>query len=328
MNLNSIKFETLNRSKLNLNDTEKYKMNINSPWTTKEVWESGGGWELSDKDYLSWHKYENRWSDSRRFLMSMSHLPWSEQIKFKKVFDLAVSTKPLKKQNEDVATSEGLLKKFPGKKKHNSLIGAIGLRQTSKSAKYMSVNEREELKQKAIRQELVEQQTKDINTSRSNLNGEWERDHFFVCGACSEHFDDLGKAMSHKWDAHPYCLVAHVICQSELSEPPSGKKCLIVHKKLLLYIFLTLLGFTYPQTGRQLAPDRGVLVLPKRTSSNYARKASQNQSIKCTKCQETNFVDRNAFRIHILECGGKRLIIYLKALKFCATNVNSKCFKA
>jgi len=211
------------RSKINLNETEKFKMNINTPWTTKEVWESGGGWELSDRDYLSWHKYENRWSDSRRFLMSMSHLPWSEQIKFKKVFDLAVSTKLVKRPAEESSVSDGPLKKFPGKRKHNSLMGAIGLRQTSKSAKYMSINEREELKQKAIRRELVSKQSTDINSSRSNLNGEWERDHFFVCGACSEHFDDLGKAMSHKWDAHPYCLVAHVICQSELSEPPSGE---------------------------------------------------------------------------------------------------------
>ena len=79
-------------SKPNMGAIDKVKMNVNGPWTTKEVWESGG-WEIGSSEYLTWQKYENRWSENRRFLMSMSHLPWTEQIRFKKVFDLSLQSK-------------------------------------------------------------------------------------------------------------------------------------------------------------------------------------------------------------------------------------------
>jgi hypothetical protein len=80
------------QSKPNIGAIDKVKMNINGPWTTKDVWESGG-WEIGSSEYLTWQKYENRWSENRKFLMSMSHLPWTEQIRFKKVFDLSLVSK-------------------------------------------------------------------------------------------------------------------------------------------------------------------------------------------------------------------------------------------
>jgi hypothetical protein len=68
------------RSRSNMCAVDRVRMNVSGPWTTKEVWESGG-WEIGASEYLTWQKYENRWSENRRFLMSMSHLPWTEQIR-------------------------------------------------------------------------------------------------------------------------------------------------------------------------------------------------------------------------------------------------------
>jgi hypothetical protein len=41
----------------------------------------------------------------RRFLMSMSHLPWTEQIRFKKVFDLSLQQKNGRNKKPEEAPS-------------------------------------------------------------------------------------------------------------------------------------------------------------------------------------------------------------------------------
>ena len=110
------------------------------------------------------------------------------------------------------------------------------------------------------------------------LNGEWERSHTFVCGSCNANFDELREALHHKWDDHPYCLVAHFTLGSQLNLPPSG--------------------MMYPQTGRGLSVNRGVKMTSK------ARKMAANQRFNCTKCLSSDFADRDAFYVHILECGG------------------------
>lgn len=100
------------RSKPNMSAVDRVRMNISGPWTTKEVWESGG-WEIGNSEYLTWQKYENRWSENRRFLMSMAHLPWTEQIRFKRVFDLSLQQKNGRvKKTEDAQPGGFAEKKF------------------------------------------------------------------------------------------------------------------------------------------------------------------------------------------------------------------------
>jgi hypothetical protein len=94
---------------------DKVKMNINGPWTTKDVWESGG-WEIGSSEYLTWQKYENRWSETRRFLMSMSHLPWTEQIRFKKVFDASLQLKNGRNKKSSVTSTDESTSLFAEKK--------------------------------------------------------------------------------------------------------------------------------------------------------------------------------------------------------------------
>ena len=78
------------------------------------------------------------------------------------------------------------------------------------------------------------------------LNGEWERSHIFVCGACNTKFLELREALEHKWDDHPYCLVAHFTLHNQLNLPPSE--------------------MMYPQLGRGMANNRGVKVVGNKTS--------------------------------------------------------------
>jgi hypothetical protein len=115
------------------------------------------------------------------------------------------------------------------------------------------------------------------------LNGEWERNHNFVCGACNANFDELREALHHKWDDHPYCLVAHFTLHSQLNLPPSG--------------------MMYPQLGRGMSQNQGVKVNPK-SSTMKSRKSSPKTIFKCNKCLSSDFPDKDSFYIHILECGG------------------------
>ncbi len=103
------------QSKPNMGAIDKVKMNVNGPWTTKDVWESGG-WEIGSSEYLTWQKYENRWSESRRFLMSMSHLPWTEQIRFKKVFDNSLQQKNGRGKKSAATSSDDTASLFAEKK--------------------------------------------------------------------------------------------------------------------------------------------------------------------------------------------------------------------
>ena len=47
------------------------------------------------------------------------------------------------------------------------------------------------------------------------INGEWESDHNYMCSACGALYDELREVMHHKWEAHPYALVAHISLREE-----------------------------------------------------------------------------------------------------------------
>ena len=56
----------------------------------------------------------------------------------------------------------------------------------------------------------------DLDIKYDIINGEWETEHNYMCSACGALFDELREVMHHKWDEHPYCLVAHVTLREQL----------------------------------------------------------------------------------------------------------------
>lgn len=90
--------------------------------------------------------------------------------------------------------------------------------------------------------------------------------------------------MHHKWDAHPYCVVAHVTLQSVLNIPPNN--------------------MMYPQLGKGLRrpPPPGS---NRRRSSKYQTQIPTTPT-KCTKCGWADFREEGyaGFAAHLLECGG------------------------
>ena len=89
----------------------------------------------------------------------------------------------------------------------------LGLKQQGRSVKYMSQAERARAAKVVQRAEVKERRLKEARNSRGpqgELNGEWEFGHDFVCTVCCQTYDELREVLHHKWDAHPFCLVAHV----------------------------------------------------------------------------------------------------------------------
>jgi hypothetical protein len=284
--INSLDGEAFTAKDGNLGALDKVKMNVSGFWSTKDVWESGG-WEIGN-DHLTWQKYESRWSCSnRKFLQNMSHLSWPEQKQFKFVYDV-VKAVPDKAANKvkTVATAE--LKKKP------SLAQGLDLKQLGRSVKYMNQTEREKRAFEAAAFNATTRKVDDLEIS--TLNGEWESHHDFMCSSCAIVYDELREVLHHKWDAHPYCLVAHVTLRGELMLPPSG----MIH----------------PQTGRNLTRHNLVKTISGsrvRNSSpvkRIAKKAElaamiiEKKPLLCSKCPKLTFEGREQLYVHVLECGG------------------------
>ena len=77
-----------------------------------------------------------------------------------------------------------------------------------KSVKYMKTSERLEARQLA-NNDVTADLKYDV------INGEWETEHNYMCSACGALYDELREVMHHKWEAHPYALVAHISLREE-----------------------------------------------------------------------------------------------------------------
>ena len=101
-----------------------------------------------------------------------------------------------------------------------NMVQGLNLKQLGKSIKYMTINERDILKLEKAKQlkskEKAEKRAGQIKTQESGINGEWETDHDFMCTSCDIVFDELREILHHKWEAHPYCLVAHITFRRDL----------------------------------------------------------------------------------------------------------------
>ncbi len=252
---------------------EKVRLNVSDPWTTKDVWEYGA-WEVSKKP-LSWHRYEDVWTEVRRFHERMSFLPWPVQQRFKDVYDNCVDSKGSATQStshEDIAG-----------RGYKKLMNGLELKQTHRSVKYMTAAERED---RAA--ELAEAREVRIV---GEIRGEWELEHVFMCTTCAEPYDELREVLHHKWDAHPYCLVAHVTILEKVNLPP--------------------LKMIHPQLGRSLKPPSVRRQRRARLANGYLEKAKAKQQqqqpkkLVCTKCQKADFEGSyEIFAGHVLVCGG------------------------
>merc|ERR1739844_540908 len=169
-------------------------------------------------------------------------------------------------------------------KRNPTLVQGLNLKQLGKSIKYMTINERELLKQEKAKQLKAKERAEKRQagqttlTQDSGLNGEWESPHDFMCSSCNTVFDELREILHHKWEAHPYCLVAHVTIRRDLKLPPSN----LIH----------------PQVGRSMTKHQAVMpigaVKPigKRQPSPTKRKKqiiTPNpivEMFKCSKCPD------------------------------------------
>ena len=98
-----------------------------------------------------------------------------------------------------------------------NIVQGLNLKQLGKSIKYMTINERDVLKlEKAKQLKSKEKAEKKAGIKESGINGEWEADHDFMCTSCDIVFDELREILHHKWEAHPYCLVAHITFRRDL----------------------------------------------------------------------------------------------------------------
>merc|ERR1711936_1231852 len=137
------------------------------------------------------------------------------------------------------------------------------------------------------------------NNTKQNigsLNGEWESHHDFMCSTCAIVYDELREVLHHKWEAHPYCLVAHITFRMDLKLPP--------------------MNMMYPQLGRSLTRYKTIKLMgsKKPNINKLALTKEENTEFKCSKCYNHNggneeekifFETREDFYVHLLECGGQ-----------------------
>ncbi len=166
------------------------------------------------RDPLSWHKYEPAWSDSRLFLQRVSTLHWSEQRKLKEVYDRSLQTRASSSKRKRLLSSSSAeaADESRREKKKQALPLWLGLRQMGRSIKYMTQAERTKAVRALKRTEEKHRRQREAREARvqGELNGEWEFGHDFTCTVCCATYDELREVLHHKWDAHPFCLVAHV----------------------------------------------------------------------------------------------------------------------
>ncbi len=184
-----------------------------------------GDLSSTSRDPLSWHKYETAWCENRRFLQRVSSLHWSEQRRFKEAYDrslqsAASSSSSAKQRKRLLSSSSGDASSSSSseerREKKLALPLLLGLKQLGRSLRYMTSAERSKavkaLKKADDKERRAEEAKRERALSRAGeqLNGEWEFGHDFVCTVCCATYDELREVLHHKWDAHPFCLVAHV----------------------------------------------------------------------------------------------------------------------
>ncbi|XP_066945836.1 microtubule-associated protein futsch-like [Macrobrachium rosenbergii] len=142
----------------------------------------------------------------------------------------------------------------------------------------------------------------------SEINGEWSREHTYVCCACGTGYLDLADMMDHKWECHPSVWCAHTMFQGQDSvpqsfcsqfQPPTGRP-----KKSPVTTPLSPIMQAGPsQIIIQGTPD------PKTEIS--ADDSKEKNLMKCSRCG-VGFAEVELFHSHLVECGGLHQIMVIK----------------
>ncbi|XP_064097856.1 uncharacterized protein LOC135209135 [Macrobrachium nipponense] len=141
----------------------------------------------------------------------------------------------------------------------------------------------------------------------SEINGEWSREHTYVCCACGAGYLDLADMMDHKWECHPSVWCAHTMFQGQDSvpqsfclqfQPPTGRP-----KKSPVTTPLSPVMLAGPSQIIQGTPD------PKTEISNDD--AKEKSLMKCSRCGVL-FAEVELFHSHLVECGGLHQMMVAK----------------
>lgn len=130
------------RSNPAMGTVEKVKLNVSGPWTMRDVWETTG-WEVKDGS-LTWRRFGN---DDKLIVQHLAQLPWPEQLRFKLCFDRYLN----RRCDINKSTPKRTVDAPPRK---TNLPQAVGLKQTGRSVKYMTSNERGDFIKKSRTEEM------------------------------------------------------------------------------------------------------------------------------------------------------------------------------
>ena len=141
----------------------------------------------------------------RRLVQHVSQIPWNEQRMVKRAFDSILTSRKQRKLSVDNVHSV----------RQSGLPSKLELRQVGRSVKYMKVQEREALSSEEKRR------GEEVKVKQGMMSGEWEGEQRYLCTVCAAEYDDLQEVMHHKWESHPFCLVAHATYQNGEVVPPA-----------------------------------------------------------------------------------------------------------
>ncbi|XP_068216238.1 uncharacterized protein [Palaemon carinicauda] len=139
------------------------------------------------------------------------------------------------------------------------------------------------------------------------VNGEWSREHTYVCCSCGAGYLDLADMMDHKWECHPSVWCAHTMFQGQDSvpqsfclqfQPPTGRP--------------TKLPATTPLSPVvQAGLSQIIQGTPDPKTEGSADEAKDKNLLKCLRCG-LSFAEVEVFHSHLVECGGLHQMVFIK----------------
>ncbi|XP_045615035.1 uncharacterized protein [Procambarus clarkii] len=126
------------------------------------------------------------------------------------------------------------------------------------------------------------------------VDGEWSKEHTYICCSCGAGFLNLADIMDHKWEMHPSVWCAHTMIQGQGVVPLSFCQ---------QYQPPTNRPYRLPLPGipmQQSAPSR-------RNSDADVPETERKDQKTCSSCN-MHFQDINVFHAHLVDCGGLTLL--------------------
>lgn len=125
------------------------------------------------------------------------------------------------------------------------------------------------------------------------IDGEWTKNHTYICCSCGAGYLDLADMMDHKWESHPSVWCAHTMIQGQGDVPASF--CRQYQPPTTQPPKLPL-PCTTPKQTPSSTPSR------RNSDANTPTPAEKPQYV-CSLCK-LEFQERTPFHAHLVECGG------------------------